>query len=258
MRFNINLTLCNSAQKTIPLNYQYELSSFIYRTIAKGNAEYGNWLHQNGFDVDGKQFRLFAFSNLKIPLKTIDKEKAQLIIKGNSASFEISFLPERSTEEFVKGIFCDQLFTIGDKNCKAEFLVQNIELMSQPNFNQPIVGFAISPICITSKNEDGSLNYVSPDAPTASELIKNNLLNKYNAFYGKPYDKELFFVWKTSDVPKSKLVTIKAGTPQQTKVRGFLCQFSLFTVPELMNIAYNAGVGEKNSMGFGMIEESLK
>jgi CRISPR-associated endoribonuclease Cas6 len=255
MRFKINLSLPNPNLKTLPLNYQYELSAYIYRTIANGDAKYAEWLHQNGFKMEGKQFRLFTFSNFIIPQKTIDKEHARLIIRGNSASFIISFLPERSTEEFVKGIFADQHFSIGNHDCKAEFLIQNIELLPQPDFCRSFTGTTISPICITLKNDNGKLDYIAPDSPLAPELIKNNLLNKYFAFYGKPYDKELFFVWKTLDVPRSKLITIKTNTPQQTKVRGFHCKFSLFTIPELMNIAYNAGIGEKNSMGFGMVEE---
>lgn len=101
MRFKINLSLSNPNLKTLPLNYQYELSAYIYRTIANGDANYADWLHKNGFKMDEKQFRLFTFSNFIIPQKTIDKENARLIIKGNNASFIISFLPERSTEEFV-------------------------------------------------------------------------------------------------------------------------------------------------------------
>lgn len=253
MRFKINLALTNSNLKAIPLSYQYELSAYIYRTIARGNANYADWLHQNGFNLDGKQFRLFTFSNLDVPQKTIDKAHAQLIIKGNHASFDISFLPERATEEFVKGIFAEQYFSIGNQDCKAEFVIQNIELLPQPDFCRSFAGTTISPICITLKNDNGKIDYIAPDDALAPELIKNNLLNKYFAFYGKPYEKELFFAWKALDKPRSKLITIKTNTPQQTKVRGFHCDFSLFTTPELMNIAYNAGIGEKNSMGFGMI-----
>jgi CRISPR-associated endoribonuclease Cas6 len=255
MRFKINLSLNNSKFKTIPLNYQYELSSYIYRTIAKGNAEYAEWLHHNGFNIEGKQFRLFTFSNFDIPQKTINKELAQLQIIGNSASFEISFLPERSTDEFVKGIFADQHFSIGDSNCKADFSVQNIELLPQPNFNQSYTGITISPICITCKNDFDKFGYLAPNHPLAQELLLKNLYHKYEAFYGKPYNiEDSFFIWKTIVEPQSKLITIKSNTPQQTKVRGYHCKFSIFTTPELMKIAYNAGIGEKNSMGFGCIK----
>lgn len=252
MRFRIHLHLRNPKFKTIPINYQYELSSFIYKTIANGDQNYANWLHHNGFNIEGKQFRLFTFSNFNIPKFTIHKLNTQIIIHSDSISFDISFLPERSTEEFVKGIFANQDFSIGDMKSLAEFSIRNIELLSQPDFTKPLVGRSISPICITNRIEKDKLDYISPDDNIASDLLKNNLLNKYLAFYGKEYHEDLFFVWKATH-PKSKLITIKSGTPQQTKIRGFNCNFSLFSVPEMMKIAYHAGIGEKNSMGFGMI-----
>lgn len=252
MRFRIHLHLRNPKFKTIPINYQYELSSFIYKTIANGDQNYANWLHQNGFNIEGKQFRLFVFSNFNIPNFAINKIDSRIIIQSDTISFDISFLPERSTEEFVKGIFSNQDFSIGDMKSLAEFSVSSIELLPQPDFTKPLVGKSISPICITNRIEIGKLDYVAPDDNVASDLLKNNLLNKYLAFYGKEFNGDLFFVWKATNA-KSKLISIKTGTPQQTKIRGFNCNFSLFTIPELMKIAYHAGIGEKNSMGFGMI-----
>jgi CRISPR-associated endoribonuclease Cas6 len=80
------------------------------------------------------------------------------------------------------------------------------------------------------------------------------LINKYTAFYGKAYDGSSEFEWKTLSEPKSKLITMKAGTPQQTKVRAFNCSFSLKADYELLRTAYECGIGEKGSMGFGMVE----
>jgi len=254
MRFKINLSLSNPNLKTLPLNYQYELSAYIYRTIANGDANYAEWLHQNGFKMEEKQFRLFTFSNFIIPQKTIDKENARLIIKGNNASFLISFLPERSTEEFVKGVFANQIFSIGDKLSKAEFTINNIELLPSPNNVSEFIGETLSPICITLRNDFNRIDYLIPSHAQAGELIKNNLLNKYVAFHDKEYSGDLYFEWETLSEPRSKLITIKSGTPQQTKIKGYNCQFRIKAAPELLKIAFEAGIGEKNSMGFGMFE----
>ncbi|MBR4897559.1 MAG: hypothetical protein IKZ48_02055 [Prevotella sp.] len=53
--------------------------------------------------------------------------------------------------------------------------------------------------------------------------------------------------------PKSALVRIKAGTPNETRVRGYRLHFKIDLPEELMQIAYESGLGEKGSMGFGMI-----
>jgi len=66
MRFKLTLTVDRRAfGNFLPLNYQYELSAFVYRTIERANATYSEWLHENGFKLDAKQFRLFCFSNFQ-------------------------------------------------------------------------------------------------------------------------------------------------------------------------------------------------
>ena len=146
MRFQLTLQLINKQFRTLPLNYQYELSSFIYKTIAKGSHEYAEWLHENGFQLGEKQFRMFTFSNLKIPKKRIDVQKETIEIESDTIILELAFLPERSTEEFIKGVFSDRTFSIGNKQTIAEFVVQSIELQVQPSFSQPIEGRMESPL----------------------------------------------------------------------------------------------------------------
>ena len=46
MRFKISL---HTTDSVIPINYQYTLSAAIYKTIAKGNAEYAALLHETGY-----------------------------------------------------------------------------------------------------------------------------------------------------------------------------------------------------------------
>ncbi|MFW5820877.1 MAG: CRISPR-associated endoribonuclease Cas6, partial [Bacteroidota bacterium] len=68
MRFKITLRTDKSKGEVIlPINYQYELSSFIYHTIHAGNHEFGNWLHKEGFITENKNFKLFTFSRFQIP-----------------------------------------------------------------------------------------------------------------------------------------------------------------------------------------------
>ncbi len=51
----------------LPINYQYELSAAIYRVLSNANEAYSSWLHENGFALNGKKFKLFTFSWLLIP-----------------------------------------------------------------------------------------------------------------------------------------------------------------------------------------------
>lgn len=255
MRFKINLSIDkNIFGHALPFSYQYELASFIYHTIAKGNASYSEWLHQNGFNIEGKHFRLFCFSPLMVDHISIDKDKQRLLLWSNTAQLQIGFLPERSTEEFVKGVFGDRQFTLGDRYSKVQFTINGIEMMPPAAYDGEITGTTLSPICLSRKGDDGHIKYFAPDDYDAARAIYNNLTYKYEAFYGKPYSESSDFAWETLSPVKSKLITIKVDTPQQTKIRAFQCKFRLKADNELLKIAYETGIGEKGSMGFGMIK----
>ena len=67
-------------------------------------------------------------------------------------------------------------------------------------------------------------------------------------------DKEFSFELIDKKI-KSKLITIKTNTPAEAKVRGYLCSFRLKAPLELMKIAYEGGIGEQCSQGFGFIKK---
>ena len=256
MRFKLTLQVDKKVfGNAMPINYQYELSAFIYRAIAYADKEYSLWLHENGFKLYGRPFKLFTFSNLFIPQYKIDKEQGRIRIECDRIKWLVSFLPETSTEKFAFGLFSEQLFQIGDKKSTVQFRIEQIELLPSPVLESPMMFQTLSPACFPFK-EDGKRypTYLSPDAPEVSGIVLNNLLNKYHTFYGKPYEKEFDFTFEVTNRPKPKLIAIKTGTPEASDIRGFLFDFRMKAPTELMQIMYDAGLGEKNSMGFGMVE----
>ena len=43
--FNLNLSLTDRNRNVLPINYQYELSAWIYRVIHQSNPVFAEWLH---------------------------------------------------------------------------------------------------------------------------------------------------------------------------------------------------------------------
>ena len=251
MRFNLLLAIDTLYGNKLPLNYQYELSAFVYATIQRSDAQYSSWLHENGYRHDKKQFRLFSFSNLHLTNFRISGDR--LIIDSPQISWEIGFLPERSTEEFIRGIFGEQEFTIGDKQSKVQFRVAGIELISEPDFSSALTFTTLSPVCITHPLPDGRTFYESPDTVYAREALLLNLKNKYAAYYGHEFSGSDQFELKILYPPKSKLISIKTGTPQESRVRAYSFLFTLLADVELMKVMWSCGLGEKNAMGFGSV-----
>lgn len=263
MRFRITLRI-NAQQfgRRLPINYQYEMSAAIYKILSSADSGFATWLHENGFQMDnGKQFKLFTFSRLLMRKNsfTIIKQSNHLELKSQTIDFQISFMPENSTQTFIGGVFENRTFEIGRKGAIVQFEVESIELIQPPEFKETMMYHTLSPITVSSHDEQGRDRYPQTpqefkDAEWIRERMLQNLIDKFSAFYGKEYSGKKFLNYMTLSEPKSSLVTIKAGTSAETKVRGFMCQLALNAPPELQRIAYESGLGELNSQGFGCLE----
>jgi CRISPR-associated endoribonuclease Cas6 len=110
----------------------------------------------------------------------------------------------------------------------------------------------MSPICISTKDDNQATKYLSPIDSKSKGNVVLGLANKYEAFYGKKYAGRLDYDFQV-DTPKPVLVKIKAGMAEETKVKGYLCRFRTNLPEELMKVMYEGGMGEKGSLGFGMV-----
>lgn len=113
---------------------------------------------------------------------------------------------------------------------------------------KPILGLIIR--CLATRA------VTPPDNPMFADGILKGLMARYESIHGQPFDMENkeFSFELTDKKVKSKLITIKANTPYESRVRGYLCSFRMKAPLELMKIAYEGGVGEQCSQGFGFIK----
>lgn len=244
-----------AASRDLPLNYQYELSAAIYRILSQGDEAYATWLHENGFEAENKKFKLFTFSNFRIPRYEIDKERGRLRILSDEVYWKIGFLPDKSTKEFIRGVFDRQVFSVGDRLSRVEFKVQDIALFPEEPFAEAAAFKTLSPVVVSLRDETtGRHTYISPEHPEYMKGLLTGLKARHKAYVGEEYSGSLDCEFRLLDEPKSALVKIKADTPRQTYVRGYRYRFMLSLPGPLMRIAYESGLGEKGSLGFGMIE----
>ncbi|SMD44436.1 CRISPR-associated endoribonuclease Cas6 [Aquiflexum balticum DSM 16537] len=258
MRFKIRLQK-EGGGWYLPINYQYELSSAIYRTIDRANSGFSKFLHDQGYLAFGKKFRLFTFSRIQFQNYKIIKEAGRIEHFGEKAEFEISFLVDRAAEEFIKGLFMDQVFVLGDKVSKVNYVISSIEAVSPPLFQETMHYHCLSPIFIKRKRLDGGEDYLHPADKEYGMLMVQNLLSKSMAFIktviGQESEKPILpdFEFK----PKGKVykngVKIKQLTEQETMLIGYMYEFELRVLVELHEIGYYAGFGQLGSQGFGCV-----
>jgi CRISPR-associated endoribonuclease Cas6 len=106
-----------------------------------------------------------------------------------------------------------------------------------------------------------SARYCVPDEPDYGERLMMNLIHKYIAlqtFLGKAIDPSAVapaaFQYKLLSQPWKRAITIAAHSERETRLIGYQYDFELQAPLPLLQVMYDAGLGEKNSMGFGFVE----
>ncbi|WMJ74752.1 CRISPR-associated endoribonuclease Cas6 [Cytophagaceae bacterium ABcell3] len=257
MRFNLVLERVGK-RSFLPFNYQYEFSSWIYKVIEGADASFSAFLHGTAYQTGSKRFKLFTFSNPDLRPYKVHKEVQRIEICGTHISMQISFLADRAAENFIKGLFLNQQFSIGDKFSSVDFIVSRIEAVAPPVFQESMRYKTISPVCVSVKGEKHP-QYISPEHPEYEQMLLNNLVNKLKVMPVEVPELQISaddaeFKFALLSEVRKKLITIKSFTPNQSQIRGFEFRFELIAPPLLQEVAYYAGVGEKGAIGFGCVE----
>lgn len=253
------LLILNSSKEKeiIPINYQYPLASAIYKILQNADAEYSEFLHEKGY---GKGFKLFTFSDIKCPFR-IDRDR--LILLANKMEIIVCFHLPMAAETFIKGLFMSQQMDIADKSSKASFTVERIESLGSPldqvkeNDEVEILLKPLSSIVCGLKNEKGNYDFLSPVDARYEEMLFVNWEEKCKAVWGdeevmnNAFIQILFY----QNPPKSRLITIKAGTPAETKIRGFNnFKIKIKGKKQAVELILDSGIGLYNAQGMGCVE----
>lgn len=258
MRFKINLFKTGS-RNFLPINYQYELSSVVYKIIHQADSDFAKFLHGQGYLIGGKGFKFFTFSHLKFDRFQVYPNEQRIEHHGDYAYFYISFLIDKAAEEFIKGLFIKQAFGLGDIISQVDYEVSSIEACAPPVFKEKMIYRCLSPFLLKEKRTDGGENYLHPEHADYLRLLINNLSSKAQALAlavdTMPLPEELpdASIQVLSKVYK-KGVRIKQHTPQATQLIGYMYEFELSAPVELHEIGYHAGFGHLGSQGFGCVE----
>lgn len=221
----------------VPFSYNHILSSIIYNKIADLNL--ANELHSSN------SFKFFNFSQLNIQNRRMEKDG--IISKDGRISFYLSSPNDLLIKNLVSG-FVDDL-EIKFKNDKL--IVEKIEALRTPDFSERSEFKTLSPIIIRDINEENRRIDLAP-SDKFFKGVENNLIKKYCIFNDiESTDKKIKVYSEMANV-KRKRITIPKG-PNTTYHRAYMMDLILEGDVDLIEFAYDVGLGEKNSMGFGMI-----
>lgn len=256
----LNITFQNLQESRIPINYQYYISSWLYKVLSAGDEEYATFLHDQGYQVaenEIKSFKHFCFSFLQFT--DWSKDNQFFYVKGPELWLRIRFHIDEALKNFVKGLFQDQMLRIKNgPNSMAIFATKSVDLVDTKPGNLPARIRAVSPIVISRKQENGKDLYLKPGDDDYESIFIHNLVDKVRSSHFEWNNS-----WETEDwnlkiltLPeqiKSKKITIKPDT-DKIEVRGFLFDFELNAPHEAISVGLESGFGKECGQGFGFTD----
>ncbi|MBQ6119395.1 MAG: CRISPR-associated endoribonuclease Cas6 [Clostridia bacterium] len=221
---------------TLPMAYQYQLQSALYRKLSEGGEP--GW-HDGGFSADERRtFKAFCFGSLHGPYEVRDRSflcfTDRLWLEFRSPLFACCDALQRSLELSP----CLRLFDTSLEVTGARLLNRHI-LTDSVRFS------AETPIVVSRRLHDGKTEYFSPEEERFFNGICDNYAEKYAAIAG-------------DDAPE--LLLRPGGGFRKTVTRykgiwvtGWRGDIVVKAPPAALELLYNAGLGEKNAQGFGFV-----
>jgi CRISPR-associated endoribonuclease Cas6 len=253
----IKLTLVPAAKTvTLPISYNYFLTSLIYRFIHNSSRDYSHFLHDEGYRLgDSKKgFKLFTYSMLQSEKVEVNWDR--ISFGKEPVTWQIASPVDAFVQHLVTGVFAEgQEIKIGPEGQEVRFLIENVENLPRPEFRESMRFTCLSSITV-SRLSESHCHYIRPGEEGLSEAIKNNLVKKYRLVHGKEIENAGLRVNIDEDYMKRKNGKITKNINfKGTNIIGFMAPFEVVGDLDLIKIGYESGFGEKGSMGFGMVKE---
>lgn len=258
MQFNLKM-VAERSSTLIPFNYPYLLTGWLYKLLANADGEYAHFLHQQGYRTDRKTFRLFTFSDLRMQGYDIRPREGCFVLTSPIVDWTLSFYVDQAAEVFIQGLFMDQHLTLANRRFQTDLAIERVETVPLPPISNLLTLRTLSPVVVAEKDNTGMDQYLHPADEAFGPLLLGNLIDKYrSANPNAPEPSLTAFDYTLLTDPKrirSRLVAIKEGSREETKVRGWYgFDFALRGSADVLEVGLLAGVGRYGAEGFGCVE----
>lgn len=243
VRRYVILTVDNEV--VLDYNYQYELMKRIYEAIEINDRRKALSLHNEGYKIDKKVFKLFNYTMMfedakysKEGIHLNSRTKIRLILSGY----------DDILNNIIKGFIKCKVF----KLYNIEFKLSNMDEDSKIGFNSITLYKVRSPIVASLYDLKSKKQvYLNPMQEEFYKALHDNLMKKYKLIYNKEYTGEVYFDIEDVLSVKKKYVT-------NIKGKGFVIGYTDFEIfveadKDMQKVIYYCGLGEKNSIGMGLL-----
>lgn len=245
MKIHLSLKTLQGDKIRLPRVNLHILQGFVYNLMSGGLAKF---LHDEGYEIEGRKFKLFSFSWLMGKKKFFDDK---YVVFQDGASLVISSpLPSISQDVINEVLQKERLRLAGN-----EVFCSSVNVYTEPVIEGEIIIRALSPVCCysTMYKADGKpyTVYHALSEQDFQRQIHNNLLKKYKLIYPERAVPEGKVILEPISRPRLQTALFKFDDPRP--IKGWWGDFMLKGPKELLSVALDAGIGAKNSAGWGCV-----
>lgn len=225
----------------VPIQYNHIIQAIIYSWIE--DEQYSKFIHNQGYQLNEKTYKLFTFSRLE-GLYKLDRNTRKIIFDR-----DMSLVISSASEEFLKYLLSNILLENNELNIGGtKVRISRVGVKETPAFFSKTKIYTLSPCTAYTTLENKQTRFYNPFDYEFSEYMKNNLINKYQAYYGREPENSEFFIKPAGSVKQAKV------NYKNFHILAYNGEMEMEGSEELQKMAYDAGIGGKNSSGFGCIE----
>lgn len=226
----------------LPIHYNRLLQGFLYRHLDPQRA---TSLHDEGYLEGGRRLKLFVFSRLL----------GRSVVRDGCIAFPDGFAvmvasPDAGfLESLALHLMDAQQITLGGNRLR----LTAVEVAPETPYQCPVLLQALSPIAVysTLRRADGKRKtyYYSPHEREFSELMIRNLQRKWRAYHGSEVSVHGAYVKPYRVSMRNQHIALY----QNTVIKGWSGLYEACLPEPLFRMALDAGLGSKNSQGFGCV-----
>ncbi len=245
----MRITLYFASQNDIivPVHYNVFIQAMIYKYLKK---DFATFLHEKGYEVNKRKFKLFCFSQLANYEKVKFDKASKTLNFGKKVEFTLSTAIDKIAIDVVE----NQMKSSDLYLERNQLTLDGIKVHTPKKFNDKVTLKMLSPLTVYSTLINRKKVYYSPEYVGFQPYLQKNLMRKLDAYSNNICKLEKSFIEEVENhefsfccVKKKKVIT----QFKKTIIEGYLGIYDFKAHPFLIELSYNAGLGTENSMGFG-------
>lgn len=236
----LHLTLA-SPDFSLPASYRQLIHGMIYHTLAQ-DPDFSAQLHDRGIPSGSRVYKHFTFSQLEGRYHIHSRQ----IRFAGKANLEIRSVDERMITLLARRLCPGRKVKLGP--CEAEIIRASV---TDDHLLVPSVRIRMrSPAVAHVSLEDGRhTRFFSPQEDAFFCALSRNAQRKWISLHGAQEG----FSFLAAPVPDAAYKS-QVSMFKETCITGWLGEYQLISMPQVIDLLYQTGLGEKNPQGFGLFD----